>query len=323
MDKKLALLFAEKFLTSSFPQVIFDEDMEVVELNQAFIKLFDVDPFDVDTFDTAFFKNFSSELNYWDYKHKNYYVTKEKLKEHVHYSFYDITVFTEMIDQVNEQKIKIISKSKIDQLNELIGQVSHSILNPSLIMKANIGFLRKGLSDPKQLDRLEKVNLSLERIVDFAHALRINLISKDEGVSEPLDKTLENIEKFYSEDFRIHHINFEIVGDYDDLEISPAIKYTINAMLENAIEELRRPGDDWIKLEYKKLNTRHVIEISDNGPIVPEIDRRKLFVSQFTSKTDGKHGGHSLFSANNLIKPQGGQLSYRVKDDIGTFIIEF
>lgn len=301
---------------------IFNEKLEILDSNQAFNKMITNHSNTLDSIKNNLFITFDSGIHSWDFEGANFFVTKEKVDEVYLLTFINITNYMEILDEVIDQRIKIVNDSKIDYGNEIVSQVSHSILNPSLIIKANLNQLQKSLTNKNDLDRVSKIEHSITRIIDFSQAVSMNLINKDDTNTESLASVIKSINNYYKEDLNIYNIEFIQENILSDIEINSAIKFALVSIFENAVEELQRKSNDWIKVIYKNDNG-HILEISNSGPIIPHPERVQLFIRPQTNKVDGKHSGFSLYTASNLLKSKGSKLEYECDNNIGTFKIIF
>ena len=311
----------KRFETCEQAIAIFDKDLNLTDSNDRFLILSSNHRNLASILDTLFISK-DSGVHSWDFEGKNFFVTKECFQNQYILTFIDITNYMEMLDQVIDQRIKIISDAKIDHGNDIVSQVSHSILNPSLIVKANLNQLKKELRDTKSLDRLEKIDQSISRIIDFSQAVSMNLITKGDD-KETLSSVIQSIQNYYKEDLNIYGIELILENICNEQLIDSSVKFSIVSIFENAVEELQRKGKDWIKVDfYKSANSSH-IAISNSGSLIPMPERSQLFLRPQTNKIDGKHSGFSLYSASNLLEAKGHKISYECSEDIGTFIISF
>lgn len=95
-------------------------------------------------------------------------------------------------------------------------------------------------------------------------------------------------------------------------------------LISNAIHAIRDSGKgDKIILKAYKENNRLIIEVSDNGPGIPQQIIDRIFEPFFTTKGFGKGTGLGLSICYNIIKAHGGDIRVKsIKAEGTTFVIE-
>ncbi|MEA4884583.1 MAG: HAMP domain-containing sensor histidine kinase [Clostridia bacterium] len=92
-------------------------------------------------------------------------------------------------------------------------------------------------------------------------------------------------------------------------------------LVKNAVEAASDEPDPKVSVRSKAGNSKVLIEVTDNGPRIPDEIMSRLFEPFFTTKPDGT--GLGLAISKTLIESQGGSLRARNNPDGGvTFTVE-
>jgi len=99
------------------------------------------------------------------------------------------------------------------------------------------------------------------------------------------------------------------------------LKQAILNLVTNAIEAMKNGGNVTLRVQSAPHN-RIVLEVSDNGPGIPEALRDKVFQLYFTTKTRGS--GIGLAMIFRAVQLHNGTISFASEDGKGTtFRLEF
>jgi signal transduction histidine kinase len=95
-----------------------------------------------------------------------------------------------------------------------------------------------------------------------------------------------------------------------------------NNLVKNALQAIPsdRPGNVEIILE--KAEHRAIVKVKDNGIGIPDEQKEKVFVPNFTTKSSGM--GIGLAMAKNIVESTGGYIWFETTLNEGsTFFVEF
>ena len=88
-------------------------------------------------------------------------------------------------------------------------------------------------------------------------------------------------------------------------------------ILNNALQAVADVKDPTISISTKSTDGSVIIEISDNGPGIPDAIRDKIFQPFFTTKPAGQGTGLGLSLSYDIVKAMGGNLSLEASDQGG------
>jgi len=97
--------------------------------------------------------------------------------------------------------------------------------------------------------------------------------------------------------------------EFSLLQVEPWDLCTIiGNLLDNAIESaLRDRGQPWVEIEFECQNGDFIFCIRNNGPIINNDDKERIFEAGFTSR-ESVGRGYGLYIVQNLMKRYGGTI---------------
>ena len=90
-------------------------------------------------------------------------------------------------------------------------------------------------------------------------------------------------------------------------------------LLRNSVEAIREAQDErvgQISVSLVRANSRHVLEVADNGVGIAEDIKPKIFKQFATQKTGGL--GFGLTYCHTILESQGGKISFTSQVGVGT-----
>ncbi len=230
-----------------------------------------------------------------------------------------------------EQQQALVNAAKLSTLGEMAGGVAHEINNPVAIIHLRATEL-KDLADDETLTKENVKNLA-EKIE--MTAMRISKIIKGlksfarDNTQEPfknasLEFILEETLDLTQERFRSHGVEIIVKRDATLKEIncrSTQISQVLLNLLNNAHDALEGKTSKQVIVQLRDQSNGISIDVTDNGPGIPEDIREKIFQPFFTTKEVGKGTGLGLSISKGIIESHGGTISVKSSDQGTTFSI--
>ena len=242
-----------------------------------------------------------------------------------------VNEYNQMLYKLEASKKVLASNEKETAWREMAKQVAHEIKNPLTPMKLTLQHLLR-LEREGKLEDADKLKKSLETLIHQVDALsgiassfstfaKMPLPNNERmNFKEVLSKVLElfktdkRMELEFQDDSYTEQI--PILGD-DKLFGRVISNLIINGM--QAVEPGKKPQIRvWLWLSDRAV----FLEISDNGKGIPEELRDKIFIPNFSTKSQGS--GLGLAIAKSGVETAGGKIWFETEVGKGsTFFLTF
>lgn len=228
------------------------------------------------------------------------------------------------------QHRKQIQIQKMSSLGEMSAGISHEINNPLMIILGKTHTIKRDISripdlDPKIINRLNDIDLMVERITRIIKALRSFSRNSENDMKEPtevhtlINSTLDLCrERFQVAGIKIHQeIDYSLSIKCRQAEISQVILNLMN----NAFDAATGGENSFVALRVRKFNSHVEILITDNGQGIRPEFQDKIMQPFFTTKEIGKATGLGLSVSKGLVEGHQGTLTYLHVPGVTTFQI--
>lgn len=232
------------------------------------------------------------------------------------YSMTDLSGSIVILRDITEQKEteeRLKTTERLSSLGIMAGGIAHEINNP---LTSVIGFTELLLmheTDERKKNYLTLILSSGNKIENIIKDLRIfkdlsDLKLEDIFIEDFLDRIIKDIE-IEAKGIRIIKV-FSGVGS---AKINRGLfEIAINNLIKNALQAINDSGKgDKIEVRTLKEDGILKIEISDNGPGIPDEILPHIFEPFFTTKDVGKGMGLGLSIVYEIIKKHGGDISVK------------
>lgn len=241
--------------------------------------------------------------------------------------FYAVSHYAQVTNKILEEKTKFIDSTHQDRLT-LLGQMTssfiHEFRNPLTSIQGFIQLLKADNPNMRYLDiissELDQLNF---RISQFLLLSKKELIGKEKAVFG-LNQLIEEVLNFLYPsilDCKVKIIK-ELSNDTPLNGYADEIRQVFINIIFNAIDVLghQRNLNPIVEINSRVENHSHiVIDISNNGPMIPEELRKTIFEPFFTTKKLGT--GLGLFVCKEIIEKHKGELSCFSTPEKTTFTI--
>lgn len=240
--------------------------------------------------------------------------------------YYAVSYYNEQKNKIIEEKNEFIDSTHKDRLT-LLGQMTssfiHEFRNPLTSIQGFIQLLKSDHPDMKYLDiissELEQLNFRISQFL---------LLSKKELIGK--EKTFFSVNKMIDEVLNFLYpsildtnvkINKEVAEKMELYGYADEIRQVLINIIFNAIDVLSQYRDDpRIEIKGFFVNDTHIkLEISNNGPVIPDNLLKTIFEPFVTTKTLGT--GLGLFVCREIIEKHKGILACSSEPDKTSFII--
>ncbi|MDT8861461.1 ATP-binding protein [Alkalihalobacillus sp. MEB130] len=242
------------------------------------------------------------------------------------FCYFAVTRYTEIKNAELEEKNVFINQSHNDKLT-ILGQMSssfvHEFRNP---LTSIIGFNKILRTEYPNLKYLDIIELELDqlkfRITQFLHTSKMSLVDQPKEqvkVSQLLETILELLYP------SIIDSDVQITTEFDDCIFINAhkdeLKQVFLNVLFNSIDAVQqRNASRKIYIKCYEKEDQVIIEVANNGPMIPVNVQETIFEPFYTTKELGT--GIGLFVCKKIIEKHSGNLTYYSDESLTTFYIQ-
>lgn len=228
---------------------------------------------------------------------------------------FDLTDRIAMEDELSRQRESLHQSEKMRALGELLAGVAHELNNPLSVVVGQSLLLKETADDDRTRKRAERIGNAADRCARIVKTfLAMARQQPARTVNASLNSMLESALEMAGYAIRASNIdlNLSLSPDLPPVWCDPDqlsqvfINLLVNA--EQALQE--REGDRRINVITRpnRNGTKVLVEITDNGPGIPEEIRSRIFEPFFTTKEVGSGTGIGLAFCHRIVETQGGSI---------------
>ncbi|QQR90340.1 MAG: PAS domain S-box protein [Myxococcales bacterium] len=233
------------------------------------------------------------------------------------------------VTELRELEEQMIQAEKLATLGQLAAGVVHELNNPLTSISVYSDYLlkkaRNSKIDPKDVDRLERISQSAERILRFTRDLAIYARP---STAEPKLVSIHDIldQAIVFCDHLVADRGVTIQRNYStDVSGVFAIASQLHQVFINLITNAchATSDDQGLLVIRTRLNEKNnvQIEIEDNGIGISTENLGRIFEPFFTTKTEGEGTGLGLSIARNIVEQHNGKINVQSQEGKGTTFV--
>ena len=231
----------------------------------------------------------------------------------------EIRVKDEINKRMEHQRV-IVEQSRLVSLGELAAGIAHELNQPLqcisfALENMRLMFQKRGYSEEYFLERMGLVLHDISRMSSVIDHIRSfsRKQTQNEYTHFELNSTINNALKLITEQYANHNIDIIIEALVAEAWIygnTYQIEQVILNLFTNAKDALEEnSGDKIIKLTLSQDANSYILIIENNGELIPEDIKEKLFLPFFTTKPPGKGTGLGLSIVYGIISEHNGTIA--------------
>ena len=212
-----------------------------------------------------------------------------------------------------EAEEQLRASQKLSALGQLSASLAHEVKNPLASIRGSVEILADDFppDHPKHefaeilLKETDRLSTTVEEVLRFSRNQKANRQSPS---FEPLPQVLERVTTLLDNNFRNNNINLQMQlpaqADHFLVDGDKMSQVFINLLL-NSCEAMGKDGT--IEVKAGQDGKQMQIIFADNGPGIPEADRKKIFTPFYSTRKEGT--GLGLAISSRIVESYGGTIT--------------
>ncbi|MBI3927439.1 MAG: HAMP domain-containing histidine kinase [Armatimonadetes bacterium] len=240
--------------------------------------------------------------------------------------------------EIQTLQAEVAEEAHLASVGRLAAGVAHELNTPLGAVLAMVSSLSRKEEDPSKakrftiiLDAIDKAKSIIEKLLVYSR----RPVETEQGLTfsrfvraeTDMNKVIENTVELLKENLSLDGVSIEL-----DLQELPNFRanstqwsHVFNNLLTNARDAMKKAGTatPHIKIMSRSENSKIHLEISDNGPGIPQDIRARIFEPFFTTKDVGHGTGLGLAICKEVVRKHGGNIKVGDAPDGGAqFLID-
>jgi two-component system sensor kinase FixL len=229
--------------------------------------------------------------------------------------------FTAIIRDVSEQKQlekKLLQSERLAAVGQAVAHVAHEIKNPLMIIGGFSHQIRKCLTDPKAVQKLDMIFEEVRRLEKLVANLgdftkEYSLVRRSADINMVLRDVLRIMNEIYG--FGKYHFREELSSELKEIHCDPdKLKQVFMNVIANAVEAME--GGGTVSIYTRRCPQFVEIRISDEGIGIHEQDLTRIFDPFYTTRQKGS--GLGLAISYKIIEAHSGEIEAESRPGEGT-----
>jgi len=228
--------------------------------------------------------------------------------------FHDLRAHLRLQKEIERTQLQVVQAEKMVSLGKLAAGVAHQLNNPlgGIILFTNLVLEEHELDESAREDLARVVNDAkrcrdtVKELLEFTRQTR-HLMSP-RNLNEAITRTMFLLESQVL--FQNIEVTKELAEDLPEVRIDQQqIYHLLMNVILNAAQAMDGKGKLYLRTSLESEGRVAVVEISDNGPGIPEQILPHVFDPFFTTKDEGEGTGLGLSLVYGIVKNHGGTIS--------------
>lgn len=238
---------------------------------------------------------------------------------------------SKMMNLISEQKIALVSSSRLAQIGEMSGRIIHEINNPLTVI-LGYGEQLKVMAEEEKLNPEDLIMIS-ERIIKTSERMSaivkglktvIRDGSRDPFEPAPILGIIEEVLELGEKRFKQEEVRISVLQEDKSLTVdcrSVQISQVLLNLINNACDAIQKIHEKWIEIKVEEKETDIFIFITDCGPGIPKEIANQIFTPFYTTKKVGKGTGLGLSLCKDILKEHHGTISINTEYPNTQFVV--
>jgi signal transduction histidine kinase len=216
--------------------------------------------------------------------------------------------------ETEEAKQRIVRQYRYAMIGRCVNSVTHDVNNflGAIMAYAELVGMESALPQ-ESMRMIDEIMGAVRKSSNLMNSLT-SIARRDKPNSNLVDpgNLVEHVVDLRRYELRSAQVPFECTCDPNlpmVLLDEPKIEMALIYLIANAMDAVKSAPTRMVKIRVRGLDNAVAIEVWNNGPIVPEEDRERIFEPFYTTK-DEDHLGLGLTVARDIARMHGGDLSY-------------
>ena len=254
---------------------------------------------------------------------------------HIDYPYHDelgalVERYNLLVDQVEESAERLASAEREGAWRTMARQIAHEINNPLTPMKLSVQKLQlKRGTDGFDAYFDKTTKMLIAEIDNLAHiaqsfstfAKQPEVVTTEVDIADKLSNVI-TLQRANDEQIPIRYVGADsgVMVYADQEQIAQVFVNIIRNALQAISSQPSTLSPDIIVVLNAMYAEREVqISISDNGPGIPEEIQHRIFMPNFTTKSNGN--GLGLAISKHIVEASGGHISFETSPKGTTFYV--